>query len=366
MRVLLANSERGLRGGEHQTVALALGLRERGCDVCLCARAGSPIIERVATRVPVIAAPFEPVPFLTPLLLRRYIGRRRPDILHAQTARAHTHLRLARLLISDPPPVVVSRRVAFPVSRGLTGWLKYRTGIAHYIPISNAAADTLRDAGISEERMTVVPSGIDVGLFAGAHGDASVLERWDIPPGTFIVGTVAAFEKAKGYLVLLESVRRIVRRHPRVRFVWVGGGGDVERLRAAVAREGLETAVVVSHLDAPLETVVPHFDLFVLPSLREGLSTALIAALAAGVPVIASETGGIPEVLKGGCGLLVAPGDSAALARGIDALITDEGKRCTLAARGAERARRYDIGRTIAGTLDVYRAVLEAARYRRM
>lgn len=358
MRVLLVNSERGLRGGEHQTVALARGLRERGCDVYLCVREGSPIIERVAPQLPVATAPFESIPVATPRVLRRCIARWRPDILHAQTARAHTHLRLVRLLLGNPPPVVVSRRVAFPVSRGLAGWLKYRTGIAHYIPISDAAAGTLRAAGIAEDRMTIVPSGVDIGRFAAARGDETLLARWGVTPDAFIIGTVAAFEESKGYLVLLEAVRHVLLRHPACRFVWLGSGGGEGWLRGAAERAGLGAAVVVSPLDAPLETALPLMHLFALPSLREGLSTALLASLAAGIPVVASDTGGIPEVLGGDCGLLVPPGDAHALARGIVDLIEDEGKRRELASRGTERALRYDIGRTIDGTLDVYRAVL--------
>ncbi len=364
MRVLLVNSEGSLRGGEHQTVALALGLRERGCDVHLCVREGSPIIERVSPRVPVAAAPFESVPGVTPWVLRRCIAAWRPEVIHAQTSRAHTHLRFIRLLLSNPPPVVVSRRVAFPVSRGLAGWLKYRTGIAHYIPISDAAARTLRTAGVPEDRMTIVPSGVDVGRFAEARGDEALLARWKVTPEAFIIGTVAAFEEAKGYLVLLEAVRHVLRSHPECRFVWLGSGGDEEWLRGTVERAGLDAAVVVAPLDVPLETVLPLMHLFAFPSLREGLSTALLASLAAGVPVIASDTGGIPEVLGGDCGLLVPPGDVEALARGIVDLIDDERKRRQLVSRGHERAHRYDIVRTIEGTLDVYRGVLTREKRR--
>jgi len=358
VKVLLVNSERSLRGGEHQTVALAHGLRERGCDVYLCVREGSPIIECVCQTTPVATAPFESVPVVTPRVLRRCIAAWRPDILHAQTSRAHTHLRLIRLIMRNPPPVVVSRRVAFPVSRGLAGWLKYRTGIAHYIPISEAAAGILRDAGIPGDRMTVVPSGIDTGRFASARGDVTLTAAWGIEPGAFLVGTVAAFEAEKGYLVLLEAVRRVLRSHPTCRFVWLGRGNGGDWLRGVVERAGLGSAVSVIPLRAPLETVLPLLTLFVLPSLHEGLSTALLAALAAGIPVIASDTGGIPEVLGGGCGILVPPGDPGALARGIIDLLEDGGKRRELVARGRERVLRYDINRTIEGTIEVYRAVL--------
>jgi glycosyltransferase involved in cell wall biosynthesis len=358
VKVLLVNSEHGLRGGEHQTVALGLGLRERGCEVCLCVREGSPIIDRIPRSIPVVTAPFEPVPSGTLRTLHRCITGWRPGILHAQTSRAHTHLRLARLFVKDPPPLVVSRRVAFPISRGIAGWLKYRAGVAHYIPISVAAARSLRDGGVPGERMTIVPSGIPVERFATARGDETILAGWGVGGNAAVIGTVAAFEMEKGYGVLLDAVKRVVRRHAACRFVWLGNGGGRKRLDRMIDEEGLGGTVITSTLSAPLETVLPHFRLFVLPSLSEGLSTALIAALAAGIPAVASDTGGIPEVIHGGCGVLVPPGDAGALARAITDLLEDEGKRRMLSAKGRERARFYDITRTIDGTLGIYRSVL--------
>lgn len=358
MKVLLVNSEQGLRGGEHQTVALGLGLRERGCDVCLCVREGAAIIERIPRSIPLITAPFEPVPGATLRTLLRCITGWRPGILHAQTSRAHAHLRFARLFVKNPPPLVVSRRVAFPISRGIAGWLKYRTGVAHYIPISAAAARALRDGGVPEERMTIVPSGIPVERFGAARGDETILAGWGVGGNVDVIGTIAAFEREKGYDVLLEAVKRVVRRHAGCRFVWLGDGGGRKRLDRMIDAEGLGGTVITSPLDAPLETVLPHFRLFVLPSLSEGLSTALIAALAAGIPAIASDTGGIPEVIHGGCGVLVPPGDAKALARAITDLLEDEDKRTTLSAKGRERARFYDITRTIDSTFGIYRSVL--------
>jgi glycosyltransferase involved in cell wall biosynthesis len=262
------------------------------------------------------------------------------------------------LITPDAPPLVVSRRVAFPISRGIAGWLKYRKGVAHYIPISNAAARMLRDGGVSENRMTVVASGIDFKRFSSALGCASLRAEWGVDQDTFLIGTVAAFEREKGCHVLLEAAKRIVRGRSSIRFVWLGRGSGEERLRAAVDRENLGRSVVVSRLSSPLEHVLPLFQLFVLPSLSEGLSTAVLAALAAGVPVIASDTGGIPELLGADGGLLVPPGDAGALARAISDLIESGDRRKELRGRGIERAREYDISRTIDGTIEVYRSLL--------
>ena len=210
--------------------------------------------------------------------------------------------------------------------------------------------------------MTIVQSGIDVARFASGSPDEALLASWHLDRDAFIIGTVAAFEEAKGYLVLLDAVRHVVDRHRQCRFVWLGTGGDAEWLREAAERRGLEGEIVISRISSPLETALPLMHLFVLPSLSEGLSTALLAALAAGLPVVASDTGGIPEVIGSGCGVLVPPGDAEELAGSVIALTEDEGWRRELSIRGRERALRFDIGRTVEATLDVYRAVLGGKR----
>ncbi|MCK4236883.1 MAG: glycosyltransferase, partial [Candidatus Krumholzibacteria bacterium] len=129
MKVLLVNSEKGMRGGEHQTAALGLGLKRKGCEVRLAVPPGAPIIDRISGFLPFVTFRFETLPFGTPASLSRLIATWKPDILHAQTSRAHTHLWIARLFLKDAPPLVVSRRVAFGVSGCVSGRFKYRMGV---------------------------------------------------------------------------------------------------------------------------------------------------------------------------------------------------------------------------------------------
>jgi glycosyltransferase involved in cell wall biosynthesis len=358
MRVLLANSERGLRGGERQTLALAAGLRERGCDVRIAVAGNADLIRELEGQIPYTVFRFESPPLVTPLSLARMIAGWAPHILHAQTSRAHTCLWLARRLLHRAPPLVVSRRVAFRRSRGIPGYLKYRTGVAHYIPISQAAAGELAASGIPAGSMTVVPSGIDVGRFRLSQGDGGLLRHWGVERLHFLIATVGAFEREKGYDTLLRSAAQVLVGHPSSRFLWFGEGSRRSHLAAAVRSEGLEGRVLLMPIERPLEEILPLFDLFVLPSLSEGLSTALIAALASGLPVVASDTGGIPEVVSAGCGILVPPSDHTALAGAIVALMDDDPRREKCAMAGRKRAESFDIAETVDRTLQVYRDVL--------
>jgi glycosyltransferase involved in cell wall biosynthesis len=358
VKVLLANGEKTFRGGEFQTVSLASHLARAGCHVMIAARDGSPLAAAARASLPCATFPFERVPVVTPFRLSRLMARWRPDVVHAQTSDAHTHAWLARKLLSNPPPLVVSRRVAFPVRRNPPSLWKYRTGVAHFIPISRAAARSLADAGVPGGRMTIVPSGVDVSAFRAAGRRAGAARPWGAGAEDFVIGTVAAFEREKGHLVLVRAASGVLAAYPRTRFVWIGEGSLRNEILAEIQRFRLERSVILAAQEAPLEEVLPQFDIMALPSLEEGLSTALIAALAAGLPAVASETGGIPDVVTEDCGILVPPGDADALARAIIRLEGDAGLRERMRAAGRERAERFDISVVVRRTIDVYSRVL--------
>lgn len=354
MRVMLANSERGFRGGEYQTVALAKGLLDAGIDVRAAVVKGSRLEEELLGVTRVYPLPFESIPLVTPFGLRRFIAGFRPDILHAQTSRSHTHLWFARMLLVSPPPLIVSRRVAFRPKGGL----KYRSGVAHYIPISKAAMDGLSSIGVATERMTIVPSGVDVGKFGTTSGDENLLGEWGIEPGSTLIGTIAALEREKGLMTLIEAASEIVKRRDGCVFLVLGTGSLREKLEAEIRSRGIDGRIVIVPQTAPLQEVLPLFDIYVQPSLEEGLSTALIAAAAAGLPIVAADAGGMPEIIGDDGGLLAAPGDAGDLSAGIARLLDEETLREELSKRARQRALDFDIERTVLGTLSVYHRVL--------
>jgi len=358
VRVLLANSESLMRGGEFQTAALARALMRSGWEVVLAARAGSALSRAASGSVPCEEFGFEGVPVVTPLALARLVSRWRADILHAQTSSAHTHLWLARGLLRGAPPLVVSRRVAFPIRKDLFSLLKYRTGVAHYIPISRAAAVSLLARGVKASQMTIIPSGVDVEAFRTAKVSSGLARRWGIEKGGCVIGVVAAFEAEKGHRILLRAATGVIGENPGARFILVGEGSLERELRDEIAALGIEHAVMCVPPDVPLEEMLPLFDIFVLPSLQEGLSTALIAAMAAGLPVIASDTGGIPEVVTAGSGLLVPPGDDAALAGAIKRVIADKKLRKSMGAAARIRGADFDMSRTVERIMEVYGRLL--------
>jgi glycosyltransferase involved in cell wall biosynthesis len=118
--------------------------------------------------------------------------------------------------------------------------------------------------------------------------------------------------------------------------------------------------VIITGRDLSLEETLGAFDVFALPSLEEGLSTALLAAMASGLPVVASDTGGIPEAVSPECAILVPPGNAGSLAGAIERLLADPDLRRRMGEAGKARAALFDISITVDRTLELYRAVLNA------
>jgi glycosyltransferase involved in cell wall biosynthesis len=326
----------------------------------IAARAGSPLAERAGAHgIACSLFRFEKAPFATPLRLARIISSWRPAILHAQTSDAHTHLWLARAAVAHAPPLIVSRRVAFRIAPTPFSLLKYRTGVAHYTPISGAAAQTLTGVGVTAARITVIPSGIDTESFSRKR-TCTARSRWGFSPEDFVVGVVAAFEREKGLGILLDAAAELRARGERPQFVLIGEGSASEVLADHARRAGISDHVRFERAGDPLAETLGSFDLFVLPSLEEGLSTALLAAMASGLPVVASRTGGIPDAVLPGCGMLVPPGDARSLANAIHSLMHDAALRARLGSAAKARSGDFDIGITAEKMLDLYRRVASA------
>ena len=174
-----------------------------------------------------------------------------------------------------------------------------------------------------------------------------------------VFGTVANFRAQKDYPNLLAAARLLLDRGVPVRFLIVGQGPLDAEIRAEHSRLGLESTVTILGERHDAIRVMSACDGFVLASKNEGLPVALMEALAIGLPVVATDVGGVSEAISNDVnGLLVPPSDPVALADAIEALVTDPARRARLSEGAAARAPRFDIRRTVARLEAVYRSVV--------
>jgi glycosyltransferase involved in cell wall biosynthesis len=170
------------------------------------------------------------------------------------------------------------------------------------------------------------------------------------------VGNVAALAPHKGQKFLVAAAARVVRVSPDARFLIVGDGELRSTLKHQVKSAGLERHVLVTGFRSDALGLMKSFDLFVMSSITEGLGSAILEAMACGLPVVGTRAGGIPEaVVHGETGLIVPPHDEAALADAILALLAQRELRIQYGRAGRERvAAEFSVDRLVSETARVY------------
>lgn len=352
VRVLHVDPERAWGGGEVQVLALARALAAAGhtSDVAADpAGALAPAARAAGLRVlPLRVANHADV--VAGIRLRRLA--RDYDVVHFHTARAHA---MAPFVGRGGRRLVVTRRMDYaPIGGPYARWL-YNRSVDVVVAISDGVRAALVRGGVEPGRITVVPSGVDPDAFAPPPGARSARRHaWGIPPDGVLVLVVGALERRKGHAVLLEAARQLPRREAALHYVFCGAGSAGEALAAAAAPLG--DAVRFAGFRGDVAACLAAADVVAMPSLQEGLGVAALEAMAAGKPVVASRVGGLAEaVADGETGMLVPPGDPAALAAALAMLARDAAIRDRLGAAGRVRVlARYTSARMAADTLACY------------
>ena len=358
MRILHVDEQSGWRGGEQQASYLIQGLIARGHDCAIAGRRGSPFMTRdhggeIVVRV---EAPFRGEADLwSAWTLARALRRFDIDLVHAHTSHALTHAVLACAL-ARRGKVVASRRVDFPPRpNGFSRWKYARAdGI---VAISHRIAEVMRTFGVPESKLKVVHSGIDP-----ARMDVEPLPREElgVPADAPLIGNVAALVGHKDQATLVAAMPALLRAQPHARLVIAGEGPLRGALERQIAELNVGHAATLLGYRNDVPRLIKTFDLFVLSSSEEGLGTSVLDAMAAGVPVVATRAGGIPEMVRNDeTGLLAPIGDSDALARAMISVIEDAALRERLT-QAAHRLvmESFTFQRMVDGNETVYRRVL--------
>lgn len=366
LRVLLAVDDLRIGGAQDQVVGLAAALAARGHRVVLvCTEAGGPSEVRLAEAgVPVV------------VLGRRHVAKRLSVSFALRIARmaraggfdvvhAHVHAASMAAALGGPlvgVPVVVTEhsmaswrgRVACAYSR-----LLYRR-CALVLAVSPQIRHRLctRDR-VARARVRVVGTA----LFGPATAPLAEMDaRTGVGP---VVGVVARLRPEKGVEVFVRAASLVAHAHPDVTFSIVGDGDQRDRLEGLAAGLGLGARMRFHGERADGAGAVAAADVLCVPSLTEGAPLVVLEAMAAGVPVIASAVGAVPDQLDGGrAGILVPPGDVSALASALDGLLADAYERDRLACLGRRRLRELGSADQVTREVEAaYRAVIrEAAR----
>jgi glycosyltransferase involved in cell wall biosynthesis len=234
-------------------------------------------------------------------------------------------------------------------------------GVDRVIAVSQAAARFSHSLGFPEQRITVVPNGVDLSCFNGAT-DASLMRK-ELGIGSQpLVLTVSRLIKRKSPELLVSAFVKVLRAIPDAKLVIAGAGREMDNLYRQTEELGIRNSVFMMG-GLPRERVAQLMaaaDIFVLSSKMESFGLTLLEASAAGIPVVCSNAGGVPEVFQDGFNaLLYPPGDDDAMASAMISLIRDRDLAKRVSANALQTARGFTWGATAERTLRVYEEVLQ-------
>lgn len=192
--------------------------------------------------------------------------------------------------------------------------------------------------GVKEDQVIAIHDTVDPEQFIKLKKDKKLVrEELKLKPSDIVVGTVARLTPQKGLFYLLEAFKSLSLRHKNIKLVIVGDGPQKNEILQWIRKENLEEKVLLTGFCRDYDRIMQGFDLFVLPSLWEGLPLVLLSAMASGKPVVSTRVSGIPEVITDGLnGFLVPPADTKALIEKIETLLIDNDIRDKLGERAKE------------------------------
>lgn len=362
MKILHLSSEKSWRGGEQQIAYLIHELNGQGVEHVIACRSGS-AFEAYCRKAGwnYYSLPFKGSMDISTILgIKKISKREKADLIHIHSAKSHS-LAVMSHMIGNRTPLILSRRVDFPVRNNfLTQWKYNHTAIKKIICVSEAIEQIVR-AGIQHpERCVTVHSGIDLNRFRKSSG--YLRKTYQIPENVWLIGNTSALASHKDYYTFINTADIFRQYDIPAHFLIIGDGPEKDNIYQYIAEKGLRGYITMTGFLNNIPEVLPELDIFFMPSVTEGLGTSILDAFACKVPVVVTRAGGIPEmVIHEKTGLLAEIKDASTLALHLKKIIKNPVFRNEMVENAYQHLLNHFTKEKMASdTFGVYREVIES------
>lgn len=351
------------RGGEQQLAYLLKALKEAGVKQHVLCVKDAPFsrycIDNQIDHTAYIK--IRAVSLQAAKLLRRLSGSLAGSLVHCHDSHAHTIAYLSALVFRNSKPVIIHRRVDFPVKSSMLSRLKYNhASVVRFICVSNAIREILIPALKNPEKAEVVYSGIDLERFTNTKKGNTLRKEFNLSDQSILIGNIAALAPHKDYFTFLKTAAILIKNNPDFRFVIVGEGPDRSIIENKIRESGLTETVLLAGFRTNIPEILKELNVLLLSSKTEGLGTTILDAFAGGLPVVATKAGGIPEIVEHEVtGLLAGIGEAEQLALMTERMLNDKMLRDRVIRNGLEKVKSYDYTFTADKILNIYKKVLQ-------
>ncbi len=371
-KVLFVITKSNFGGAQKYVYDIATGLPRDKFEVAVALGGTGVLSDKLRTAgirtisLPALKRDINPLKdFSSFISLTKLFKTERPDVVHLNSAKASGLGALAGRLAGVPKIIFTAHGWAWNEDRSwfsrhiikLISWMTVM--LAHEtIAVSDAVFRDMQWLG-APNKMVVIKNGIGQIDFlspALAHDRLSQLSDTEFPPHAFFIGTIAELHKNKGLSYAIEAFAKLARDNPLLYYFILGEGEEKERLNALVLHHGLHGRVFLLGFVEDASRLLMGFNAFVLPSIKEGLPYVILEAGLAGLPIITSSIGGIPEIIEDQkTGLLVKPKNNKEITEAIHLLISNP-KKCSEFGVALEKkvTNIFSLEKMITRTIDVY------------
>ena len=361
-RIVHSEASLGWGGQEHRVLAELAGFQKRDCDVWLLAPARSEVFQRAKSA----GLPSEPLaeerwkfPFAA-LKTAAWLRRIQPHVVNTHSSRDGWLVGLAARL-ARVPLLIRSRHIDVDYPNPWVSRHAFSTLADHVITTSGKIAGNLQQRfSLPASRISTVPTGIDLQRFH-PDGPKASLSLPAAAAGFPLIGMVSVLRSWKGHATFLDAACVLNEAGRRAHFVIVGGGAPLEAMEKIIRAHGAEVWVTLTGHREDVPEVLRALNVLVIPSTRhEGIPQIGLQALACQTPVIGSDAGGIPEIIREGeTGRIFPAGNTRALAARLRETLEQPEPTCQMAARGRARVEASHGLETMLNQLDaLYRRYL--------
>ncbi|MCX8065024.1 MAG: glycosyltransferase family 4 protein [Candidatus Hydrogenedentes bacterium] len=359
MHILHIDEQITWRGGEQQALWLIEGLLSKKIRVSVAGKKNTPFIEKLQKlqNVNVFTLPLSSeLDFISAREVAKACKAHSVDIIHAHTSHAHSIAVIAKRFFKAPVKIIVSRRVSFPPSKNIFSRWKYLNADA-ILPVSFYVAKTLLEHNIPKEKIKVVRSSINLDEL---NVQPYSREELGIPPDKVILFNAGALVDHKDHLTLIKAFY-LANKNQNNLFLLIAGDGPLRKnIEKEIKILGVENKVRLLGHRKDVPKIMKSIDIYVSSSWSEGLGTSVLEALASKKPVIATDAGGISEmVINETTGLLLPPRNPEMLAASILYILQHPEEALRFANEGRKHVEEnFSVERMIKETIEVYEEVI--------
>ena len=357
MNILHLSSEKTWRGGEQQIAYLIEEHKKLGINSFIASKNGSDFSKYCTSQGwEFIEVPFSnSMDLKSALTIKRYCKEKRIDIVHMHSSASHG-VGVISATLGNKAKLILSRRVDFQLKTNfLSKWKYNHPSIKKILCVSNKIKEIVQKSISNPSICETIYSGIDLSKFEKSKQKHDLKSKYNIAENNFLIGNTSALADHKDYFTFINTAKEVLSIYSEVSFIIFGKGPLEQEIKEYVTKLGLDGSFTFTGFVNNMPELLPQLNLFLMTSKTEGLGTSLLDAMACKVPIVATEAGGIPEIVKNEkTGLTTSVGDHKELAKLVLKIIESPVIGKQLSENAFSFVKKFDRTLTAEKTLSVY------------